>query len=174
MLNNFRRDVITPDRMLICAGGVYSHQEFVDTMSPYFQYLTPKTPVKREAAKYIGGEARELTESDDTWIHLSFQSPSWTSEELGASYILHSIISPPCSGQVANCRANTHFMQKHQFINSAKSVLDCFSDSGNWGMTVSGPNAKSGEMADALIKEVQDLTKVTDQEVSRAKNILKT
>jgi hypothetical protein len=58
--------------MLIVAGGVYNHDEFVDTMTPYFQYLTPKTPIKRTASQYIGGEVRELTESEDTWIHLGF------------------------------------------------------------------------------------------------------
>jgi processing peptidase subunit alpha len=73
-----------------------------------------------------------------------------------------------------NSRANTHFLQKHPFLTSVSSVIDAFSDSGNWGITISGPNAKSGEMADVLTKEVQDLAKVTDEEVSRAKNIIKT
>jgi predicted Zn-dependent peptidase len=123
-------------------------------MTPYFQYLTPKTAAKREAAKYVGGEVRKLTESGDTWIHLSFHGVSMNSPELAAAYVLNAIIQAPFGAQVANCRANTHFLQKHQFINTAKSAFETFTDSGNWGITVSGPNAKSGEMADALTKEI--------------------
>lgn len=35
-MNNFRNDVITPDRMILVGGGVYNHDEFVDTVTPYF------------------------------------------------------------------------------------------------------------------------------------------
>ena len=71
-MNSFRRDVITPDRMILVGGSVYNHDEFVDTLTPYFQFLTPKAPAPRTQSAYLGGEIRELTESSNTHIHLSF------------------------------------------------------------------------------------------------------
>lgn len=47
-------------------------------------------------------------------------------------------------------------------------------DTGNFGITLAGPKEKSGEIADALTKEFQDLAKVKDDEVDRVKNVIKT
>jgi len=58
--------------MILVGGSVYNHDEFVDTLTPYFQFLSPAAPAPRAKSVYLGGEIRELTESQNTHIHLSF------------------------------------------------------------------------------------------------------
>lgn len=65
-------------------------------------------------------------------------------------------------------------MAKYPWLLSVKTHQKIFSDSGNFGLTLAGPSAKSGEIADALTKELLDLANVKDEEVARARNVFKT
>jgi processing peptidase subunit alpha len=77
-------------------------------------------------------------------------------------------------GKGMYCRAITNLMQKHNFVDSASSLNSHFSDSGLFGMTIEGPGSHSQELMSVLVEELNRLkVKISDEELSRAKNILK-
>lgn len=170
-LNHFREHFATPDRMVVMGLGINNHEEFVAAVTPYFQHLSPVKFHARPKAQYVGGELRSMSDEQQTTIHLGFQAPGVNDAvEESSMKVLTKLLGTSCTKSAPGThRAYTHFIQKYPFISSLTQNFALFSDSANFGVNVSGSSDKAGKLADALISELQDLTKVSDQEVERAK-----
>jgi predicted Zn-dependent peptidase len=112
-----------------------------------------------------------LSDEEQTTIHLSFQGPEANNpEQQAALKVIKRIIGTSCSKSTPGVhRAYTHFVQKYPFVTCLDYSFAHFSDATNFGLNISGPSDKAGSLADALTTELLDLSKVSDQEVDRAK-----
>lgn len=63
-MNEFRRQHITPNRIIVMASGINNHDEFVEAVRPYFEVVQARSAPEREQSKYIGGEWKEMDEGD--------------------------------------------------------------------------------------------------------------
>ena len=178
-MNNFRSTHMTPERMIVCAAGVDSHQDFVNAARPYFEHLDNKKAPPRKPAVYKGGEIRHICESDLTYMSLSFEGVPWGSPDLATIQVLRTAIgdgggfSAGGPGKGMHSRAYTHILSKYPFIDSIQAVNHSFTDSGVFGINLIGLNAYCGYMTEALVKELTALASLSDVEVNRAKNLLK-
>ena len=72
------------------------------------------------------------------------------------------------------CRAITNLMQRHNYVDGASAINTHFTDSGLFGMSIEGPGSHSNELMSLLIEELNRLKQnISDEELNRAKNILK-
>lgn len=72
-LQKFQLETLSPNRVIICAGGVDNHQEFVDLVTDKLStFALPSGADKksREAATYQGGEVR--IPNDSGLLHVAF------------------------------------------------------------------------------------------------------
>ena len=77
-------------------------------------------------------------------------------------------------GKGMYCRAITNLMQRRDFVDSASAINSHFSDSGLFGMNIEGPGSHSAELMSIMVEELNKLREpIPDQELARAKNILK-
>jgi predicted Zn-dependent peptidase len=77
-------------------------------------------------------------------------------------------------GKGMHCRAITNMMQKYNFIDGVSGINTHFSDSGLFGLTIEGPGSHSQDLLSVLLEELNNLKgRISDEELSRAKNILK-
>lgn len=77
-------------------------------------------------------------------------------------------------GKGMYCRAITNLMQRYNFVDSASGLNSHFSDSGLFGMTIEGPGSHSQDLMHVLLEELNRLKeRISDEELARAKNILK-
>jgi predicted Zn-dependent peptidase len=175
-------DNVTPKKCLIVASGVKNHKEYVDLVKERLGELlpVPEHQYKRATSEYIGGEYRTWTESPQTNITLAFPSVPWSHEDVSAYYVMNTLIGSATSfssggpGKGMYCRAITNLMQKHNFVDSASSINSHFSDSGLFGLTIEGPGSHSQELMSVAVEELNKLKqKISDEELNRAKNILK-
>lgn len=182
MLQQFIMDNVTPQKCLIVASGVKNHKEYVDLVKERLGELlpVPEHQYHREQSEYIGGEYRTWTESPNTNITLAFESAPWASEDVTAYYVMNTLIGSATSfssggpGKGMYCRAITNMMQRHNFIDGASAINSHFSDSGLFGISVEGPGSHSQELLSVAVEELNRLKeKVSDEELSRSKNILK-
>ena len=169
-MNQWRKHHVTPDRMIVWAAGVKSHNEFVETVSPYFSTLDPVKGKARDQSKYIGGDHREITESSLTHISLSLQGPHYTCKQLPTALVLKHALGATDSG--AGARANSSLVQKVQGIEKVQTCHFAFADTGNFRVKLAVQNGKVKEAAEALAKEIVELGNLTDAELVRAKNNL--
>lgn len=181
-LNSFRKDVMSPENILVYGGGVYNHDEFVELARPYFENFSNKSNYTRSKSVYKGGERRVDMPADKaelTYLHLTFQGVSWSDSDMVALNVLKTLVgdgggfSTGGPGKGMHARAYTHILAKYPWIDSVKTINSLFTDNGNFGIMTIGLSQYCGYMADAVTKELIDLTKVTDLEVSRAKNLFK-
>lgn len=181
-LNSFRKDVMQPDNILVYGGGVYNHDEFLELARPYFEGYSNTSTYQRPKSEYKGGEHRiemPTDTSEMTYLHLTFQGVSWTDSEMPALNVLKTLVgdgggfSTGGPGKGMHARAYTHILAKYPWIDSVKSINSVFTDNGNFGLLTIGLSQYCGYMMDGVTKELIDLTRVTDLEVSRAKNLFK-
>ena len=178
-MNEFRRREIVPSGIIVAAAGIKHHEEFVETVKPYYEHLEARTKSKRQSTPYLGGQHREICDSDTTYVNLSFESVPWTSPDLATAMVLKTLIgdgggfSTGGPGKGMHSRAYTQILNRFYFINSVKSENVSFSDSGHFRILAVGPSAENEMIGYALVQVFLDLTNVSDTEVTRAKNCLK-
>ena len=182
MLQKFIMDNITPQKTLIVASGVKNHNEYVDLVKERLGDMlpVPEHQYQRPASSYIGGEHRQWTESPSTSINLAFESVPWGHSDVTAFYIMNTMIGSATSfssggpGKGMYCRAITNVMQRHGFVDGASAINSHFSDTGLFGMSIEGHGAHSKELMSVLVDELNALkVRIPEEELSRAKNILK-
>lgn len=182
MLQQFVMDNITPRKCLIVASGIKNHKEYVDLVKERLGDLlpVPEHQYQRTTSEYIGGEYRTWTETPNTNITVAFESVPWSHEDVPAFYLMNTLIGSATSfssggpGKGMYCRAITNLMQRHNFVDGASALNSHFSDSGLFGMTIEGPGSHSQELYSVLLEELNRLKdRIQDEELSRAKNILK-
>lgn len=182
VLQQFVMDNVTPKKCLIVASGVKNHREYVDLVKERLGELlpVPEHQYQRTKSEYVGGEYRTWTESPQTNITVAFESVPWSSDDVQAFYVMNSLIGSATSfssggpGKGMYCRAITNLMQGNNFVDSASCINSHFTDSGLFGLTIEGPGSHSQELMSVLLEELNRLREpISDEELARAKNILK-
>lgn len=133
VIQKFQAANITPDRIVISAAGVEAHEEFVDVVNEKLATaILPNKQAEREAAKYVGGEVRNLTEANNIHVVLAFE---------GANHknALPLLLAEEVLGNGRKLgRIQRNILNKHVFIDGAQTVNSNFSDSGLFGLKLSG------------------------------------
>ena len=169
-MNNWRKHYATPDRMIVWAAGIKSHDDFVKIVENYFGKLDTVKGKSRNPSQYIGGEVRELTEAQSTNICIAFQGASRNSEHLATAFVLKYIIGSGKTGSL--CRATRNLREKYSGIEAVEADHAAFEDTGNFRIKLAIRNENVREVCQGLIKDLQDLDKISEEEVERAKRLL--
>lgn len=173
LLQQFVMDNITPRKCLIVGSGVKNHREFVDLVKERLGELlpVPEHLYQRTPSEYIGGEYRTWTETPQTNILLAFHSAPWKHQDTPALHVMNALIGN--SSQSSRNRAAARVRQSN-FVDSVESVNTHFSDSGLFGITVTGAGSHSQELLQVALEDLSNLkNKVSDEELNRAKNMVK-
>ena len=182
VLQQFIMDNITPKKCLIVASGIKNHREYVDLVKERLgdMLAVPEHNYQREASEYIGGEYRTWTESPQTNISVAFESIPWAHKDVTAFYVMNTLVGSATAfssggpGKGMFCRSVTNLMQQNDFVDSASCINSHFTDSGLFGLNIEGPGSHSAELMSVLLEELNRLREpIPDQELARAKNILK-
>jgi predicted Zn-dependent peptidase len=166
-------DNITPRKCLIVGSGVKNHREFVDLVKERLGELlpVPEHLYQRTSSEYIGGEYRTWTETPQTNILLAFQSSPWRHEDTAALHVMNTLIGN--SEQSLRNRAHNR-VRTTNYVDSVSSINNHFSDSGLFGISVTGAGSHSQELLQVALEELSNLrNNVGDQELARAKNVTK-
>lgn len=147
VLQKFQLENINPSRIFICAAGIENHQEFVDLCEAKLSFIPAVSgEVKgRERSEYIGGESRIATDSNELTLGLAFESVPWRHEDVFAFQVLNTLLGNASSfstggpGKGMHSRTTKNLLNKLHFVDSAQALNFNFSDSGLFGLTVSGP-----------------------------------
>jgi len=184
VLQKFQLENINPQKIYVSAAGIESHQEFVDLCEQTLGFI-PKVEgsVKvREHTEYLGGEVRVQSDDNEIKLALAFHSVPWTHDEMVVFNIVNTLLGQSSSfstggpGKGMHSRTTKNLLNNpsYPFIDSANALNFHFSDSGIFGLSVTGAASSGPEILKALIGELKGLTqKISAEELTRAKNILK-
>lgn len=152
VLQKFQLENISPERIYVCAAGIENHQEFVDLVEAKLSFIPASSDVRqRQQSEYIGGEHRVQNTSNETSLALAFESVSWTHEDVFAFQVLNRLLGSSSSfstggpGKGMHARASTNLLHKLSYVDSAETINFNFTDSGLFGLSLSGPSSNVRE-----------------------------
>ena len=172
LLQQFVMDNITPSKCLIVASGVKNHREFVDLVKERLGELlpVPEHLYQRTPSVYLGGEYRTWTETPQTNVTLAFQSVPWNHADNAAFHVMNTILGNSDKG--LRNRANAR-LKTSNFVDQVHSINNHFTDSGIFGISVTGAGSHSQDLLNVALEDLSNLrNNISDQELARAKNVL--
>lgn len=136
VIQKFQASVLSPKRIIISAAGVESHDEFVDLVNEKLSTnVLNSSTFEREPATYVGGEVRNLVEANNIHVVLAFEGANYKSSVplLLAEEILG-------NGRRMG-RLQQNVLNKHVFIDGAQALNVNYSDTGLFGIKLSGASS---------------------------------
>lgn len=79
-LRRFTARHYAPGQMILSAAGAVDHEALLADAERQFGHLKPVEPSERQAARYAGGERRELKSLEQAHMAMAFEAPSWKDE----------------------------------------------------------------------------------------------
>ena len=136
IIQKFQAAHLNPKRIIISAAGIESHDEFVDLVNEKLSTnILNDSSSQREAAKYVGGEVRNLTEANSIHIALAFEGANYRSS-------LPLLIASEVLGNGRRMgRLQQNVLNKHVFVDGAQAINVNYSDTGLFGIKLSGSAA---------------------------------
>lgn len=166
-IRNYLSRNYTTDRMFIVAAGAVDHDEFCRQVEQRFASLplSPSAPPVLEAARYIGGDVREVRDLMDAQLLIGFEGKAYHMRDFYCSQILANILGGGMSSRL--------FQEVREHRGLCYSVYAFhwgFSDTGIFGIHA----ATGGDDIPNLLPVVmEELRKASDQihqqEIDRAR-----
>ena len=77
-----------PDQMILSAAGGVDHDAIVREAEQRFGHLVPSPAPAGEAARYLGGERREVKKLEQAHMAIAFEAPAWKDETYHAAQLM--------------------------------------------------------------------------------------
>lgn len=176
MLQQFIMDNITPKKCLIVASGVKNHNEYVELVKERLGEVlsVPEHEYVRQQAEYIGGEYRTWTETPQTSVQIAFQSVPWGNNDVYALALAREILGNAHAFNHSGPNRALEAVSRHGFLDSIEAINSNFTDSGLFGVKVTGAGSHSQDLFNVALETLDGFRNhVDDAELARAKNKMK-
>merc|ERR1719473_124584 len=175
LLNNF-----APERMVLVGVNVEHSELSKWAMRSFADYnAIPMKARDEPVAKYTGGDARaDGVASPFCHLAIGLESFSWGKAELAPVSLLQTILGSASAtsssiGSGVTCRLSTQIVRQSAAIESCAAFNTSYSDTGLFGIYGVAHAEKAGDMARAMAKTLAGLTSISEEELSKAKAMLK-
>ena len=124
---------------MISATGVENHEEFVDLVRDKMNLtILGNNKADRQTASYTGGEVKNLTDSAIAHVALAFEGANYGNA--WALLVANEVLDSKISEYLGNRRSGwiRKNVLQNVFIDDAQSFSASFSDSGLFGLKLSG------------------------------------
>jgi len=167
--------------VVVAASGV-DHGEFVKAAEKAFAAMPEGKAPATEKASYVGGQYNVPADTADGLAHvtLAFEGPSWHATELIPMCVLHTLMGGGSSfsaggpGKGMYSRLYTGVLNKHGWVQNATAFNSCYQDSGLFGIYGAADPRNLPNLVQVLAEQLKGMGKnITDEELSRAKNMTK-
>jgi len=180
-LRNYIDTHYSAPRIVLAAAGGVDHTELVDLAAENFSGLrtTISEAEKIQPCRYNGSEVR-IRNDDMPQAHIAMavEGCGWTNPDYFALMVANMIFGTydRSLGGARNTSGKlARDVSEHGLAHNYMSFNTCYTDTGLWGVYMVCDRTKIHDMVHAVQSEWMRLcSSVTEEEVSRAKNILRT
>lgn len=178
---------------IVVAGSGIEHEALVELAEANFGHIVSDPNISTNHAVpsiYTGGEYRlqippnpnpAIKKEEFTHVAIAFEVGGWHSPDLVPVCVLQTLLGGGSSfsaggpGKGMYSRLYREVLNRYRWAESAEAFSSFHNESGLWGIQGSSRPDKSEEMTAAIIENFLKLAEnlVTDEELSRARNMLK-
>jgi processing peptidase subunit alpha len=178
VLQKFQLENINPNRIFVSAAGIENHQEFVELVESKLSFIPAATgnTAQRQPAEYTGGENRNQTDENNITLALAFRSVPWTSSDIFALQVVSTLLGTSnawTGNSRLHNRSASNILNKHSFVDAVNTLNFNFSDTGLFGLSVTGSASNAHQLLEVTTSELKGLTTISKEELQRAKNATK-
>lgn len=165
-----------------------NHEEFarlVERKISQFNFHPSKKI--RPRSLYQGGQKFIEDENEELRVGVFFQGARWDRKSLILFNVIEKILGSTASfstggfinlfpgpGKGMHSRTSQQMLNRYYYFNSADCYNIHFMDNGLFGMKTSGPYSAGKDIVKTMCEKLREMTnKITDEELSRNKNIFK-
>jgi len=165
----YMQDTYSADQIVVAASGNLDHEAFCKQVSDLFGGLKPAGSIKREPARYTGGEFREERGLEQVHLVMGFPAVGLHDKDLHAAMVLSTLL-----GGGMSSRLFQEIRERRGLAYSIYSFASSYADCGVFGIYAGTGEAEVAELVPVMCSELarvgQDLT---DEEVENARAQLK-
>ena len=180
----WQRHVVQNPYNLVFSGAGVRHERFCEYVERNFGHLKQsQEKLELVPSVYQGGESFRHHMPIDGLVRVAIALPTggWTSDELVPACVMQTLLGGGNSfsaggpGKGMYSRLYRMVLNRYPWAESAEAFTSFFQDTGVWGLSGSTYTHKAREMMQVLAEHVARLAiqPVTDEELSRARNMLK-
>jgi len=184
-LEKFIKEECTPDRLIVIGVNV-DFKDFCKwtarSFAEHSSWSLPKTPAARPVppAKYTGGEHR--VDQPNPLCHLMFGwevTGGWNGNMLATITVLQMFLGGGGSfstggpGKGMHTRLYTDVLNRHHWVESCQASSAMYADSGLFTVYATVVPHHAGDFVTALVRIFSGLSRISAEELQRAKNALK-
>lgn len=178
-IRSYMLDHFAPERMVIVGVNV-AHSELTKwAMRSFAEYnAIPMKPREKQPAQYTGGDLRQDGPSPFCHVALALKSVPFVQEEIAPVTLLQTILGGASAaatgvGFGATSRLSTQVLQQSPYVESISAFNTSYSDSGLFGVYGVSKPEHAGKMVHSVAKSLTGLTSVSQDELAKAKSMLK-
>ena len=166
-IRNYLARNYTTDRMYVVAAGAVDHDQFCKEVEARFANLpqTPSAPPVLEAARYTGGDVREVRDLMDAQLLIGFEGKAYHMRDFYCSQILANILGGGMSSRL--------FQEVREHRGLCYSVYAFhwgFSDTGIFGIHAATGGDDIPQLLPVIIDELRKASEtIHEQEIDRAR-----
>ncbi len=165
VLRNYMKTHYTAPRMVVAAAGNFDHDAFIGQVERAFDRLGGGNGDAPEAARYGGGEAREVRELEQVHLVLGFDGVSYKDDDYYAAAVTSTIL-----GGGMSSRLFQEIREKLGLVYAIYSFNAAYMDGGLFGIYAGTGPDEVPTLVPALCDELMRAADgVTDKEVMRAR-----
>jgi len=178
-IRGFMLDHFAPERMVLVGVNVEHDSLSKWAMRSFVDYnAIPMKPRTETKATYTGGDLRLEGSSPFCHLAIGLESIPFEQKELAPVSLLQTILGSGAAtttgmGSGVLSRLSTQVVRQNPFVESCAAFNTSYSDSGIFGVYGVVHPEKAGELAAALTKTLKGLAEVSEDELMRAKSMLK-
>lgn len=184
MLNAYRGKYFFGDNCVVAGAGI-DHDHLVALTEKKFGTvrLGKKSDVKREESVYTGGMLTNQRELKEPFVKIAmaFECGGWSSNDLVPVCVMQHLLGGGSSfsaggpGKGMYTRLYTQVLNRHYFAESVEAFVSIHEDHGIFGIDGACPPDSVANLIRVMVDQFAQLANVpvTDEELSRAKNMLK-
>lgn len=179
-LQNYIKTHYQPSRIVLAGAGGVDHQKLVDLANKNFSGLkNTVSDVELAPCRYTGSEIRVRDDSMPlAHVAIAVEGAGWTDADNIPLMVANTLIGAwdrSQGGGVNNASFLARAASAGNLCHSFQSFNTCYKDTGLWGIYFVAEPLQLDDMVYNLQKEWMKLcTAVTEGDVERAKNLLKT
>lgn len=168
-LSGFVAEHYGPEQMILSAAGAVDHDMLVKLATEMFGHLQPRKGLIADAARFTGGEARQLKDLEQAHFALALESPGYRDDAIYTAQIYSSALGGGMSSRLFQEVRETRGLCYTIFAQTG-----AYADTGATTIYAGTSGEQVAELAGITIDEMKRAADdMSDQEVARARAQMK-
>ncbi|SPJ30278.1 M16 family metallopeptidase [Falsiruegeria mediterranea] len=168
-LSGFVAEHYGPEQMILSAAGAVDHDMLVKMATEMFGHLKPRKGLIADAARFTGGEARQLKDLEQAHFALALESPGYRDDQIYTAQIYSSALGGGMSSRLFQEVRETRGLCYTIFAQTG-----AYADTGATTIYAGTSGEQVAELAGITIDEMKRAADdMSDQEVARARAQMK-